>query len=89
MKFAIIGGDLRTVKLAEMLAKDENQIYLYGLENNVLFILNKNGKTVKRFEVENFYNEEVLQLCEKLCQCKFESIKKMLSDNWFYKNIIG
>ena len=32
MKFAIIGGDLRTVKLAEMLAKDENQIYLYGLE---------------------------------------------------------
>lgn len=32
MKFAIIGGDLRTVKLAEMLAKDENEIYLYGLE---------------------------------------------------------
>lgn len=34
MKFAIIGGDLRTVKLAEMLAKDENQIYLYGLEKS-------------------------------------------------------
>ena len=33
MKFAIIGGDLRTVKLAEMLAKDENEIYIYGLEN--------------------------------------------------------
>ena len=32
MKFAIIGGDLRIVKLAEMLAKDENEIYLYGLE---------------------------------------------------------
>lgn len=32
MKFAIIGGDLRIVKLAEMLAKDENQIYVYGLE---------------------------------------------------------
>lgn len=33
MKFAIIGGDLRTVKLAEMLARDENKIYVYGLEN--------------------------------------------------------
>ena len=43
----------------------------------------------KRFEVENFNNEEVLQLCEKLCNCKFESIKKMLSDNWFYKEILG
>ena len=33
MKFAIIGGDLRSVKLAEMLARDENKIYVYGLEN--------------------------------------------------------
>lgn len=32
MKFAVIGGDLRIVKLAEMLAKEENQIYVYGLE---------------------------------------------------------
>ena len=32
MKFAIIGGDLRTIKLVEMLAKDENEIYIYGLE---------------------------------------------------------
>lgn len=32
MKFAIIGGDLRTIKLAEMLEKDGHQIYIYGLE---------------------------------------------------------
>ena len=32
MKFAIIGGDLRIVKLADMLAKEENEIYVYGLE---------------------------------------------------------
>lgn len=32
MKFAIIGGDLRIVKLAEMLARDEHEIYTYGLE---------------------------------------------------------
>lgn len=31
-RFAIIGGDLRIVKLADMLAKDENEIYVYGLE---------------------------------------------------------
>lgn len=32
MKFAIIGGDLRTIKLAEMLAKDRHEINIYGLE---------------------------------------------------------
>ena len=36
MKFAIIGGDLRIVKLAEMLAKEENEVYVYGLENNII-----------------------------------------------------
>jgi len=34
MKFAIIGGDLRIVKLAEMLAKEDNQVYVYGLEKS-------------------------------------------------------
>lgn len=33
-KFAIIGGDLRIVKLAEMLANEENEIYVYGLEKS-------------------------------------------------------
>ena len=33
MKFAIIGGDLRIVKLAEMLANEKNTVYVYGLEN--------------------------------------------------------
>ena len=32
MKFAIICGDLITIKLAVMLAKDQNQVYVYGLE---------------------------------------------------------
>ncbi len=31
-KFAIIGGDLRMVKLANHLAKDKNIVYTYGLE---------------------------------------------------------
>ena len=28
-------------------------------------------------------------LCEKLCDCKFESIKKMLLDNMFYSQVIN
>ena len=55
----------------------------YLTKDKVVFLFHLTGG-IKRFEVENFYNEEVLQLCEKLCLCKFESIKKMLSDNWFY-----
>lgn len=31
-KFAIIGGDMRIVNLAEMLAREGNKIYVYGLE---------------------------------------------------------
>lgn len=30
--FAVIGGDLRIIKLAKMLAKDGNKVYTYGLE---------------------------------------------------------
>ncbi len=32
-KIAIIGGDLRIIKLAEMLAKDGNEIYTFGINN--------------------------------------------------------
>lgn len=31
--FAVVGGDLRIVKLAKMLADDKNIVYTYGLEN--------------------------------------------------------
>lgn len=34
MKFAIIGGDLRIIKLAVMLAKEQNEIYAYGLDKS-------------------------------------------------------
>ena len=34
MKFAIIGGDLRIVKLAEMLENDQHTVYVYGLEKS-------------------------------------------------------
>lgn len=43
---------------------------------------------IKRFKVENYENDEVLKLCEKLCDCRFESIKKMLLGNWFYRYVL-
>ena len=33
-KYLILGGDLRSIKLAEMLANDNNKVYSYGLEKS-------------------------------------------------------
>ena len=60
----------------------------YFIGNKVVFLFQLQYG-VKRFEVENYENDEVLKLCEKLCGCKFESIKKMLLENWFYKEKLG
>ena len=40
--FAVIGGDLRIIKLANMLAKDGNIVYTYGLEKAEELKTNKN-----------------------------------------------
>lgn len=56
---------------------EDKAIFLFHLETGF-----------KRYEVNDYINDEVLSLCEKLCDCKFESIEKMLSDNAFYKTII-
>lgn len=61
----------------EYLAKDK-VVFLFHLVDGY-----------KRFEVIDFVNDEVLALCEKLCDCKFESIKKMLSDNLFYSRVLN
>ena len=43
---------------------------------------------IKRYEVENYKNDEVLRLCEQLCECKFTSLKDMLLGNWFYRYVL-
>ena len=56
--FAVIGGDLRIVKLVKMLAEDNNIVYVYGLEkadelkenNNIIFT--KKIKDAIREDVE-------------------------------------
>ena len=55
--FAVIGGDLRIVKLIQMLSKDENQIYTYGLEK---------AEELKGTENIKFCDKisEVVQNCE-------------------------
>lgn len=56
MNFSIIGGDLRIVKLAQILAQDENKVYTYGLEKaeelkeNVI-MCNKLTEAVKDSEI--------------------------------------
>ena len=58
--------------------------YLSNENDEVVFIFHlDNG--FKKYVVKNFENDEVLALCEKLCNCEFGSIKQMLADNYFYK----
>ena len=45
LKLSVIGGDLRIVKLIEMLAKEDYLIYTYGIEN--ADVLKRNGKTIR------------------------------------------
>ena len=47
MKFAIIGGDLRIIKLAKMLAREQNEIFIYGLEKAEEL---KNNSNIKHCE---------------------------------------
>ena len=56
--FAVIGGDLRIIKLIEMLAKEGNKIYTYGLEKaeelkNIdnVFFCEKLNKAIQETEV--------------------------------------
>lgn len=56
--FAIFGGDLRTIKLAKILANEENIVYTYGLEkaeelkgNSNIIFCEKPSEAVKNAEI--------------------------------------
>lgn len=79
--FAIIGGDLRMIKLSKMLAKEGNQIYTYGLE-----------KAEELKEVENIiFCEKLKQAIEKakivIGPIPFSKEKEVLNSP-FHENII-
>lgn len=54
---------------------DDGVVFLFHLDNGI-----------KRYYVENYTDDEVLSLCEKLFGGKFPSIKEMLLGNSFYKD---
>lgn len=59
--------------------------YISSNNNNVVFIFHlDNG--YKKYVINNYKDDEVLNLCEKICNCKFGSIEKMLKDNHFYND---
>lgn len=56
--FTVVGGDLRIIKLAQMLANDGNKVYAYGVEkaeelkdNNNIVICEKLTEAIKNSEV--------------------------------------
>ncbi|MBQ3515520.1 MAG: hypothetical protein IJA32_17285 [Lachnospiraceae bacterium] len=59
----------------------------YLTEKEVVFLFHLEDE-IKKYKVYDYKNDEVLALCEKLCECKFESIKAMLIGNHYYKNIL-
>lgn len=59
----------------------------YLTEDRVVFLFHLEDG-IERYVVYNYENSEVLALCEKLCECKFESIREMLEGNHFYKKVL-
>ena len=55
---------------------------------NCVTFLFRLSSGIRRFEVHDFDDAEVLALCEKLAERKFDSIKNMLEENKFYKKIL-
>ena len=59
----------------------------YLTDNSVVFLFHLQDG-IKRYEVYDFMDDEVLGLCEKFCECKIESLKSMLMGNHFYKEVL-
>ena len=56
-KIGLLGGDLRIIRLAEILAKEKNNIYTYALEKNDF----KNDKIIECENLEEFcVNSEII-----------------------------
>lgn len=58
--------------------RDESVVFLFQLEEGL-----------KKYIVKNYEDNEVLKLCEQLCNCNFKSIRYMLSSNHYYRDKIN
>ena len=61
MKFSVIGGDLRLSNLAKILAKDKNDVYVFGMENEKE--IEKNKKIKKCQNLNETINESNVIIC--------------------------
>ena len=77
---SIIGGDLRTIKLAVMLAKEQNQVYVYGLEKA------EELKNIKNIEKNNVLTESTAIAFEGLFT-KYLFEKDVIDNFEYVKNI--
>ena len=80
-------SNLLRLKIVTDTGEDTKQELLFDLEDKVVFLFHLEDR-IKRYEVYNYENSEVFALCEKLCECKFESIRAMLVGNYFYKKVL-
>ena len=63
----------------------QNGFWNEYLGKEIVFIFKFKDGRFKRYVLNNANEKEILNLCEKFANCKFESIDKMLKDNSFYK----
>lgn len=66
----------------------QNGFWNEYLGKEIVFIFKFKDGSVKRYVLNNYNEKEILNLCEKFANCKFESIDKMLKDNSFYREKI-
>ena len=63
----------------------QNGFWNEYLGKEIVFIFKFRDGSFKRYVLNKDNEKEILNLCEKFANCKFESIDKMLRDNIFYK----
>ncbi len=62
----------------------QNGFWNEYLGKEKVFIFKSENSEIKRYVLNNDNEEEILNLCSKFAEYKFESITKMLKDNEFY-----
>lgn len=68
MNIGVIGGDLRTIRLAQMYAKEENMIYTYGLDR---YFSEKNLNDDNNIQIEE-HNKNII-ICDNIKKAIDES----------------
>ena len=71
--FTVVGGDLRIIKLAQMLANDGNTIYAYGVEKA------EELKVLEKVSSKKEYNKSILEEIFNTKMITLENVHIVLS----------